>query len=348
MLEPKEKSRQYREAYRDGIRDLIHRMQENGRLERTQWMPPCKAKEEQEAYREELRRLLGWPLTQPLSGAAPQMTVKETIRLENHRLLRVQFEVFPGLPYYGLLYVPEHASQPLPLIICQHGGQGTPELCSDFHGNNNYSHIVTNLLKTDAVVFAPQMLLWCEAEEDKPCFPGYGLPYNRNETDAALRQLGGSLAALEVFCLMRALDTLCLMEEIDAQRIAMLGLSYGGFYTQLTAALDTRIRCAHSSAFFSQRESYCWPDFAWQNAARRMQDAEICALIAPRPLTIEIGTMDNRFDYRLTRQEFERLVPYYEAHGAADRLRLQIVQTNHQYGDVEGIINWLMDGMKDG
>ena len=59
MLEPKEKSRQYREAYRDGIRDLIHRMQENGRLERTQWMPPCKAKEEQEAYREELRRLQG-------------------------------------------------------------------------------------------------------------------------------------------------------------------------------------------------------------------------------------------------------------------------------------------------
>ena len=186
------------------------------------------------------------------------------------------------------------------------------------------------------------MLLWRELETDEPHFPGYGLPYKRNETDAALRQLGGSLAALEVYCLMRAVDALVQTPEVDGERIGMLGLSYGGFYTQLMAAVDLRIRAAHSSAFFNRREQYCWPDFAWQGAALRMQDAEICALIAPRPLTLEVGTGDLVFDYRYAVEEFKRLEPYYQAHNAENRLRLAVVETNHQYFEVDSIIDRLL------
>jgi len=346
MFEEKEKSQQYRKAYRDGVKGLILRLQEEGRQERLRWMPPQRAMEEQEIYRAELRKLLGWPLTEAWPEQAPEMMIRETIQLDHHLLMRVQFEIFPDVLYYGLLYVPLHSSGSLPLIICQHGGNGTPELCSDLHGENNYSHVVAHLLKRDAVVFVPQMLLWCEAEEDKPCFPGYGLPYNRNETDAALRQLGGSLAALEVFCLMRSLDALQKLPEVDEKRMAMLGLSYGGFYTQLLAALDTRIHAGHSSAFFCERESFCWPDFAWQGAAWRMQDAEICGLIAPRTFTVEMGRWDNKFDYRKAQQEFQRLRPYYEAFGAQDRLYLEIVDTDHKYFDVEKSIDRLFEGMK--
>ncbi len=99
--------------------------------------------------------------------------------------------------------------------------------------------------------------------------------------------------------------------------------------TQLTAALDTRIKSAHSSAFFSERESYCWTDFAWKDAARYMQDAEICALIAPRHLVIEMGKRDNKFDYRKTEYEFARLLPYYQAYHAENQLELEIVDTDH-------------------
>ena len=345
MFENKEISRQYREEYRSSVKQLIQKMQAEGKRARLRWMPPERARDEQAFYREELKKLLGWPLTDAAPCKPPKMIIRESIELETHRMLRVQFEIFPDFLYYGLLYLPLSQSRPVPLIICQHGGQGTPELCSDLHGENNYSHVVQLLLKRDVAVFAPQMLLWCEDEEDKPCFPGYGLPYNRNETDAALRQLGGSLTALEVYCLMRSLDALTLREDIDPSHVAMMGLSYGGFYTQMMAALDTRIRSAHSSAYFCERETNCWPDWAWQDAALRMQDAEICALIAPRPLVIEMGLHDNKFDYRRTEEEFQRLVPYYEAHHALDKLTLAIVDTNHKYFDVETSIDRLIAGM---
>ena len=77
-----------------------------------------------------------------------------------------------------------------------------------------------------------------------------------------------------------------------------------------------------------------------------MQDAEICALIAPRTLTLEMGLRDNLFDYRKSQDEFERLKPYYEAFGASDKLHLAIVDTDHKFSDLDQIIDRLMDAME--
>ena len=121
----------------------------------------------------------------------------------------------------------------------------------------------------------------------------------------------------------------------------MIGISYGGFYTQITAAIDTRIKAAVSNAFFNDRYLYCWHDFSWFGSAFQMLDAEICALIAPRSLCIHVGTDDKVFDYNGAVREFERLKPYFE--NASDNLRFIMSDVNHTLTDSGEEIEFLLN-----
>ena len=85
------------------------------------------------------------------------------------------------------------------LILCLHGGGGTPERVGGlFHFTSNYNDMVMRALKKGSVVFAPQLILWNKET--------YGTQYDRNAINRRLVQQGGSITALEVFEMMRCID----------------------------------------------------------------------------------------------------------------------------------------------
>ena len=131
------------------------------------------------------------------------------------------------------------------------------------------------VLRQGFAVFAPQLLMWRE---------DFGPPPNRQQVDVQLKQLGGSITALEIFRIQRCLDYLVSRRDIDGSRIGMIGLSYGGFYALYAPAVETRLRATVSSCFFSDRTVYAHADWVWRGAARRFLDAEVAGLVCPRPL----------------------------------------------------------------
>lgn len=96
------------------------------------------------------------------------------------------------------------------------------------------------VLRHGIAVFAPQLFRWDEK---------YGRRPDSGQMDQQCKQLGGSLAALEIHMLRRALDYLATRAEIIPGRIGMIGLSYGGFHTLFTTAAEPRIKVAVSSCF---------------------------------------------------------------------------------------------------
>jgi len=255
-------------------------------------------------------------------------------------LQRVQIEVLSGLPFYGILLIPQKQEGKMPLVISQHGGWGTPEQTADLHTPNNYKGMSLRLAREGCVVFAPQLLLWLE-EEEMEGRVAYGLKHHRVQREHELRQLGGSIVELEVYAIMCAIDCLSALPQVDHTRIGMIGISYGGFYTQMTAALDTRIKAAVTNAFFNERYCYCWHDFSWFGSAFQMLDAEICGLIAPRPLCIHVGENDKVFDYTGAVRELERLKPYFA--NAPENLRFILSDVNHTLTDSGEEIEFLLN-----
>jgi len=232
---------------------------------------------------------------------------------------------------YRCVIYPERGKEKAPLVIINPGGGYCSEdlLAHDSYDCEQYQNIGGKALETGAILYAPQFLLW---SDNGP----YVQPKMRQLFDAKLKAMGGSITALEIFNCRRAIDYLITNEPVDAERIGMMGLSYGGFYALYIPAAETRIKTVFVSCFFCDRfcsetePTGCRPDWLWQNAANTFFDAEVAALIAPRALYIENGAADSLFPVELVRKESDRLKPFYSAEGAEDKLLFYIGENGHQ------------------
>lgn len=307
---------------------------------RALYITPEKLAADRERYRRDYYALLGSPLT-GYSAALPKPKASKEFVAEDDmgKIYRIQLEVMDDFIFYGILFLPKNFNETkkYPYIISQHGGGGTPELCSDFFFDTNYTHMTRRVLEKNAVVFAPQLLLW-----DKNNFKA---EYDRDAADNSLKQLGSSITALEIFCIMRSTDYFAAQSYVDADRIGMIGLSYGGLYTMVTAAADTRIKSAYSSCFFNDRLTYNRSDWEWYNAAHTFLDSEMAALVAPRRLYIEAGKNDQLFRPETAVAEYERLVPFFKAAGAAGNLRFNIFEGDHMLDHCDEGLDFFIEGL---
>src|ERR1051326_2665006 len=156
---------------------------------------------------------------------------------------RAKISILPGVHADGIYIVPKGLKGRAPLIISMHGGGGSPEVAL-FHGGANYHDMVRGGVKRGYVVFAPQHL-----------FQADGFPADiRNQIDKRARMVGTSLTAVEIAKITRSLDVLLKRPEVDPKRVAMVGLSYGGYYALVTPALEPRIKVALSSCYFGVQE----------------------------------------------------------------------------------------------
>lgn len=285
----------YKAQYLQTMEELIGRLEQEALEKRTAY---CRdIMEDKQKYRKKLAELLGWPLTEDRADTPLQVVSKRLTVENNYSIERMQFTILDGLVMTGLL-VRKIDDTVRPFVIAQHGAEGTPEVVSGlYETTGNYNHMVERILANGANVFAPQLLLWSKERYQ----PGY----NREELDIRLKNVGSSVTAVEVFALMRVLDYFEKQAWVD--NIGMIGLSYGGFYTQLTAALDTRIKAAISCAYFCEATHLVWEDMNWKNIAEYFGEAEIACLIHPRKLFLEMGREDNLFDYRKSVAEYERI-----------------------------------------
>ncbi|WP_127579085.1 alpha/beta hydrolase family protein [Paenibacillus koleovorans] len=274
-------------------------------------------------YRESFADMLGWPLKgYDRTLGIPTADIEYVASDPLSRIYRLEVHLDEALSLYGLFFVPHTVEGPCPLVLVQHGGSGTPELCAGFNGPSNYNGIIQRILRRGCAVFAPQLHLWTQEQ---------GPENNRNRMDNQLKQLGSSITAVEIFKLRRALDYLETRPEIRADRIGMAGLSYGGFYTLFMAAADTRIQAALSSCFLNDRFVYDRVDWTWRNSGNTFLDAEVAGLICPRPFYIEVGLEDELFLTASARPEAAKVKTHYERLGIADRFHYREFQGRHEF-----------------
>ncbi|MBQ8496125.1 MAG: hypothetical protein IJ489_01555 [Clostridia bacterium] len=224
----------HKEAYLSGLESLIRKREREAASVRSARAEVILI--EPETYRHELREMFGYPLCEEKTGLPPRAEIMHLSDEDGYTVYRLRLEIMDGLWMTGL-YFRLNGEEKRPLAIVQHGGEGTPELISGVYGfTNNYNDMLMRVLRQGVHVFAPQLLLWRSER--------YGVPYDRRLLDAKLKRVGSSITAVEVFGIMRVLDYFETFDDITC--FGMVGLSYGGFYTQMVTALDTRIRSAVS------------------------------------------------------------------------------------------------------
>ncbi|MBI5094941.1 MAG: acetylxylan esterase [Candidatus Hydrogenedentes bacterium] len=280
-----------------------------------------------EPLRKRVLERIGYP--PPKTSPDKEPRVEKVAEDEYSTIYRMWLEVLEGVEGYSILTIPKGLAGPAPLMICQHGGGGSPEVIAPFTGDRgdgtfNYGWMVQRAVQRGYVTWAPELI-----------FPVAGVEKiegpDRLALDAGLRYVGTSLLAVELWKIHRGLDVVLRRPEIDPNRVAMMGLSYGGLYTLFATALESRIKVAVSSCYFNDRLRYSWADWSFHNYLNEFADPEIGALICPRPLMVEVGDKDALFVVDGARSQAPLARRHWEKLGLSSRFQYVEFDGAHEF-----------------
>lgn len=332
--EEKPDAKEFKAAYRDSLEALITKRQKDADAARAEFAKDIFT--DRERYVDALKNLLGWPLTEAAPAAVREPKSVLLSVEDGYNIYRLTFDILDGVLISGL-FLQRTDGKARPLVLCQHGALGTPELiCGVFEsGSSNYNDMAMRTFAYDVNVFAPQLILWGEA---------YEAPFNRDDIDSRLRALGSSITAVEIYGLQRILDYF--EKQNYVTNFGMVGLSYGGFYTLFTTALDTRIRAALSCSYFNDRNAVGnFLNWRWAGGSFRFHDAEIAAMIYPRPLAIAVGDQDEVFLAPNAQKEFQRLCAMCGDVGT-DWVDFEVFEGTHEFIKDEKYIQKVVEALK--
>ncbi|KPK68774.1 MAG: hypothetical protein AMJ84_10630 [Acidithiobacillales bacterium SM23_46] len=167
-----------------------------------------------------------------LSGP-PNVVWGEKTPAPGYTIRKLRYEAVPGLWAGALLYEPQGLTGKVPAVLNTNGHVGEPGMSIDYKQAR-----CINLAKRRILALN---LEWIGMGQLRG--PGY------SHYDLAYLDLCGR-SGLSVFYLLlkRGLDVLCSREAADPERIAVTGLSGGGWQTIFISSLDQRVKLAAPNA----------------------------------------------------------------------------------------------------
>jgi hypothetical protein len=246
---------------------------------------------------------------------------------EGYTLKKLRYEILPGFWIPALLYEPEKLEGKVPVSLAVNGHDRNGKAA-------DYKQIrCINLAKRGMIVLNVEWL-------------GMGqlnIPGNAHGAMNQLDLCGSSGLAPFYLSMSRGLDILLNHPHADPKRVAVSGLSGGGWQTIFISSLDTRVtltnpvagyssfrtRVEHHKDLGDSEQTPCdlatWADYA-----------HLTALMAPRPTLLTFNAKDNccfEAGYALPPLK-DGSLPFFNLYNADDALRTHIneVPGDHNFG----------------
>ena len=245
----------------------------------------------------------------------------------DYKIRKLRFEAVPGMWIPALLYEPNRLEGKVPIVLNVNGHDPEGKAVA-------YKQIrCINLAKRGMLALNVEWLRMGQLQ-------GEGFDHYRlNQLDLC----GTSGLAPFYLSLKRSLDVLLEHAHADPERVAVAGLSGGGWQTILISALDTRVRLANPVAGYSGlrtrvRHSKDLGDSEQMPSdfARYADYTHLTALLAPRPTLLTYNAKDQCcFEANYALQPLlEAARPVFALYGAQDQLQHHIneVPGDHNFG----------------
>ena len=190
------------------------------------------------------------------------------------------------------------------------------------------------LARRGYVCLVTDMLNWSDR--------GGGGYENQQALAANLFQFGASLAGLIAHEDLRAAEFLATRPEVDAKRVAAMGLSVGGYRTWQIAALSDRVAAGVSVGWMSTRKGLMSP----KNNVTRGQSAftmlhpglgnqldypDVASIACPKPMMFLCGRRDGLFPVATIEDAFAKMRRVWESQRAGAQLETRLYDAPHEF-----------------
>lgn len=275
-------------------------------------------------------QLVMGPLPGEAVRAAPEVELGPPIEHDDYTRYHVWLTPEPQDRLPGWLLVPHGASdRRRAAVLCLHQttriGKDEP---AGLGGLPNL-HYAAELASRGYVTLAV----------DYPNFGEYEFnPYEQGYASATMKGIWNHI---------RAVDYLASRDDVDAERLGVIGHSLGGHNSLFLAAFDTRLRCIVSCCGFCSFRRYYEGDLTgWSHRGYMPRIAErygldpgrmpfdfteVVAALAPRAFLAVAPVDDANFAVEGVRECIAAAAPVYERFEAADRLAADYPAGGHDF-----------------
>ena len=300
----------------------------------TQWRLNPASLDEWELWRSRLRDQVHEDLIGRLSEKRrpPRPRSRQVIETADYTGYEILLDVYEDVIASGILLLPTNlpAGERRPVVVCQHGLEGTPRdtITREPRPFAAYKAFSEELVKRGFIVYAPQN------------------PYRGGDRFRVLQRMSNplqrSLFSYIIAQHEQTLEWLATLPQVDATRMAFYGLSYGGKTAMRVPPFVERYTLAICSGDFtdwprtvaSSDETYSYlftseyeiPEW---NLAHVANYAELAILISPRPFMVEAGHRDGGQPTEWVAGEFGKVRRHYDQLGISDRTEIEFFDGPH-------------------
>jgi dienelactone hydrolase len=247
----------------------------------------------------------------------PQIVWGDTIETGKGYVIRkLRYEALPGLWIPSLLYEPTKMNGKIPAVLNVNGHVGPPGKTQDYEQIR-----CINLAKRGVLALHPEWLVFGELSSED-------FKHNRL---AYLDLCGACGVSVFFLAIKRGIDVLVMYPNTDTEKIAMTGLSGGGWQTIFLSSLDTRITASAPNAGYIGLDYRA--DFiedtgdVEQNPNDLLTIADyshLTAMLVPKPTLLIYNEKDDCCfqTHRARPSVYEPIIPFFELFGKADDFAL--------------------------
>jgi len=275
-----------------------------------------------------------------LIGRLPDPAMPVPLNIKSRKVIQhaeyqgyeVMLDVMPDIVAGGILLIPNDLKpgEQRPVIVCQHGLEGTPmdTIVKEGRIFGAYKAFSEELVKKGLIVYAPQN------------------PYRGKDRFRTLQRKSNPLQrSLYSYIIPQHERTLAWLDSlpfVDGKRIGFYGLSYGGktavrvppFVKQYAFSICSgdfnewvrkNVDSAHrySYVFHGEYEIFEW------NMGHVANYAELSYLMAPRPFMVERGHNDGVAPDEWVAAEYAKVRRFYVQMGIGDRTEIEYFNGPH-------------------
>lgn len=291
----------------------------------------ARTREEAEHWQVETRAALADTLGFQI-GAPVHLNVQVIERVDRGDFVRekILLHTAPGVEMPVYLLLPKGSDGLLPTVLAFAGhGYGAKDIVGLWEDGSErenpdgyHADFAIALCRRGFAVAAPEIACFGERQTDFSYLTtGQSAPTSCAHAAMLALHLGGSVAGMRVRDGRRLVDYLETRPECDTARLGAMGISGGGMHTLFSTAIDTRIKAAVISGYFSTFRdsilamSHCACNFV-PGLARFGEMYDLVGLLAPRPLLVEAGSHDPIFPIDAVQRSVARAQEVYAVFGA--------------------------------